>query len=90
MASRAERKFSDLTSQETRDTLSPLKDLLGDLEEEDEDGQSVIDSIKNVIRKLEKTEVVCFYYPTCYFETKTRKSISLSPIFLWPLWQMHT
>jgi len=54
---RAKRKLSDLTSEETNDIVSLLKSLLGDLDEDDEDGLSVIESVKNVIRKLEKTEV---------------------------------
>ncbi|KAF8333289.1 hypothetical protein F5887DRAFT_1273779 [Amanita rubescens] len=53
---RAKRKLSDLTSEETNDIVSLLKSLLGDLDEDDEDGLSVIESVKNVIRKLEKTE----------------------------------
>ena len=88
MASCTKRKLSDLTSEETNDIVSLLKNLLGELDEEDEDGQSVVDSVKNVIRKLEKTEVCSC--TTCYFDTKTRKSISLSLMFLWSLWPMHT
>ena len=56
---RTKRKLSDLTSEETSDIF-----FIGDLDEEDEDGQSVIDSIKNFIRKLEKTQVVCFSLAT--------------------------
>ncbi|KAF8347417.1 hypothetical protein F5887DRAFT_955718 [Amanita rubescens] len=54
---RAKRKLSDLTSKETNEIVSLLNSLLGDLDEDDEDGLSVIESVKNVIRKLEKTEV---------------------------------
>ncbi|GLB38677.1 hypothetical protein LshimejAT787_0505420 [Lyophyllum shimeji] len=57
---RAKRKLSDLTYEETNDIVSLLKNLLGDLDEDDADGLSVIESVKNVIRKLEKTEHLPF------------------------------
>ncbi len=77
---RAKRKLSDLTSEETNDIVSLLKSLLGHLDEDDEDGLSVIESVKNVIRKLEKTEVS--YYSTRCLDIITRESISRSPKFL--------
>lgn len=75
---RTRRKLSDLTSEETNDIVSLLKNLC-DFDEDDEDGLSVIESVKNIIRKLEKTEVCSI--PHC-FDVITRESISRSPKFL--------
>jgi len=56
---RSKRKPSDLTTEEVSNVVSLLKNLVADLDEEDEDGQVVIESVQNVIRKLSQ-DTVCF------------------------------
>ena len=56
---RTKRKPSDLTTEEVSNVVSLLKNLAAYLDEEDEDGQIVIESVRNVIRKLWQ-DTVCF------------------------------
>jgi hypothetical protein len=51
------RKLSDLTTQETEWFLSTLSKFKEDLDEEDEDGKSVIASLEHVMAKLQVVTV---------------------------------
>jgi len=62
---RTKRKPSDLTTEEVSNVVSLLKNLAADLDEEDEDGQIVIESVRNVIRKLSQ-DTVCFGSAHCH------------------------
>ena len=63
---RSKRKPSDLTTEEVSNVVSLLKDLVADLDEEDADGQIVIENVQNVIRKLSQ-DTVCFGFLHCRF-----------------------
>ena len=54
---RSKRKPSDLTSEEVSNVVSLLKNLVADLDEEDDDGQIVIENVRNVIRMLSQDTV---------------------------------
>ena len=59
---RSKRKPSDLSTEEVSNVVSLLKNLVVGLDEEDEDGQIVIENVQNVIRKLSQ-DTVCFFFP---------------------------
>jgi hypothetical protein len=59
MPKKSKRKPSDLTTEEVSNVVSLLKSLVVDLDPDDEDGQIVIESAQNVIRKLSQ-DTVCF------------------------------
>ena len=61
---RSKRKPSDLTTEEVSNVVSLLKNLAADLDEEDEDGQIVIENVQNVIRKLSQ-DIVCLVFFHC-------------------------
>ena len=63
---RSKRKPSDLTSEEVSNVVSLLKNLVADLDEEDEDGQIVIENVQNVIRKLSQDTVCLFFSIVVY------------------------
>ena len=64
---RSKRKPSDLTTEEVSNVVSLLKNLVADLDEEDEDGQIVIENVQNVIRKLSQDTVrLGFFFPLSY------------------------
>ena len=48
---RSKRKPSDLTTEEVSNVVSLLKNLMANLNKEDEDGQIVIKNVQNVIHK---------------------------------------
>jgi hypothetical protein len=86
---RAKRKLSDLTSKETNDVVSLLKSL-GDFDEDEEDELSVIESVKNIIRKLEKTKVCS--HPTCCLDIiiyNQRKHLPFSEVSVTSLANAH-
>ena len=62
---RSKRKPSDLTTEEVSNVVSLLKNLVADLDEEDEDGQIVIENTQNVIRKLSQDTVCLGFLPHC-------------------------
>ncbi|KAJ6632179.1 hypothetical protein B0H10DRAFT_2206580 [Mycena sp. CBHHK59/15] len=57
---RTKHKPSDLTTEEVSNVVSLLKNLVADLDDEDEDGQIVIESVQNVIRKLSQDTHLSF------------------------------
>jgi hypothetical protein len=51
---RTKRKSSNLTTEEVSNVVSLLKNLVAVLDEEDEEGQIVIENVQNVICKLSR------------------------------------
>jgi hypothetical protein len=78
---RSKRKPSDLTTEEVSNVVSLLKNLVADLDEEDEDGQIVIVNVQNVIRKLSQDTVCLDLFPLSYWPLMTLpKHLSFSDL----------
>ena len=61
----SKRKPSDLTTEEVSNVVSLLKNLVVDLDEEDEDGQIIIENVQNVIRRLPQGAVKLVFQIHC-------------------------
>lgn len=51
------RKLSDLGHEETSTVVDILQRLQNEIDEEDEDGQEVVDALQKVVRKLKEVRV---------------------------------
>lgn len=69
------RKLSDLTTEQVSNVVSLLKNLMADLDEEDKDGQIVIENVQNVIRKLSQ-DTVCPVFFHCRWPLMTLSEAS--------------
>ena len=52
-----QRKLSDLGHEETSTVVDILQRLQNEIDEEDEDGQEVVDALQKVVRKLKEVRV---------------------------------
>ena len=61
----SKRKSSDLTTEEVSNVVSLLKDLVADLDKEDEDGQIVIENVQSFARSScpKILYVLGFFFP---------------------------
>jgi len=51
------RKLSDLSHEETSTVVDILQRFQNEIDEEDEDGQEVVDALQKVVRKLKEVRV---------------------------------